>query len=287
MASKKQIAANQKNSTKSTGPKSLEGKNTASRNATQHGILSSSLILPDEDPLDFQQLFEELTDSFQPIGVLEMILVEKIAVSIWKQRRVVAAETAAVTLRRQDRQINRTVNLALGNQIDRIRIHGMSLENIEPADVSNAETVISEWNAVACALDQEAIAESDMKVKAPSSWMMLQDEARNAGTSVEQYLKDSKMNLFKWFNIHSDYAEDVIEQMTRQQRFDELYHVANAELSILPDKTRASFERYQTTLDNQLYRAIKELRQLQDRRLSMIETLPSAMDAENNEPSNH
>ncbi|MEI6704879.1 MAG: hypothetical protein WCL71_15305 [Deltaproteobacteria bacterium] len=54
MTSKKQITANRKNSAKSTGPKSAEGKAISSSNATRHGILSSSLFLPDEDPQTFQ-----------------------------------------------------------------------------------------------------------------------------------------------------------------------------------------------------------------------------------------
>lgn len=149
----------------------------------------------------------------------------------------------------------------------------MDIGEIEPEDVLQAKTVIKEWNTATNGGDKEEITESEMKIKAPICWKILQHEAKDARTSVELYLKDNKMTLNHWFDIQCDYSEDMIDQTSQKQQFDELYQTASAELSILADKPRASFERHQATLDNQLYRAKKELRQLQDRRLSIIETL--------------
>jgi hypothetical protein len=41
MASEQQIAANRRNAQKSTGPRSLEGKRCASRNAYRHGLAAA------------------------------------------------------------------------------------------------------------------------------------------------------------------------------------------------------------------------------------------------------
>ncbi len=51
MASDKQNAANRRNSDKSTGPQTDEGKNKSKFNAVKHGLTAAKLIdvLPDED----------------------------------------------------------------------------------------------------------------------------------------------------------------------------------------------------------------------------------------------
>jgi hypothetical protein len=41
---------------RSTGPRTLEGKQIASQNATQHGCCSQRLLLPDEDPKEWETL---------------------------------------------------------------------------------------------------------------------------------------------------------------------------------------------------------------------------------------
>jgi hypothetical protein len=65
-------------------------------NAVKHGLLSGKLILEGEAPEDYQALMGGLERSLQPKGTLELALVEKVAIALWKQRRLVAAETASV-----------------------------------------------------------------------------------------------------------------------------------------------------------------------------------------------
>ena len=59
-------------------------------NAISHGILSKRLFLEDESPDDFQALQNDLRQALRPMGALELALVEKVAVALWKQRRLVA-----------------------------------------------------------------------------------------------------------------------------------------------------------------------------------------------------
>lgn len=58
------IVSNRKNAGKSVGPKTAKGKASASQNARQHGILSSQLILPHENPQEYQALLSELLREF-------------------------------------------------------------------------------------------------------------------------------------------------------------------------------------------------------------------------------
>lgn len=68
MSSAKQIAANQSNSRKSTGPKTEDGKEQAAKNAIKHGLLSSETILPWEDDKAFEQLRAGLLAAIKPDG---------------------------------------------------------------------------------------------------------------------------------------------------------------------------------------------------------------------------
>lgn len=92
--SQRKIEANRKNSRASTGPKTLLGKKTASRNATKHGLFATEVVnvAQGESPQRFRGLLQKLWDEHQPVGYREEILVEKIAVFYWRQARILRAE---------------------------------------------------------------------------------------------------------------------------------------------------------------------------------------------------
>jgi len=96
MTTEQQVAANRENALKSTGPRTEAGKAVAKRNALKYGVYSNDLILRHglirEDPDQFEQLHQSLVDDLNPEGAMESILVEKIAVSLWRLRRVLRAE---------------------------------------------------------------------------------------------------------------------------------------------------------------------------------------------------
>ena len=82
--------------TKATGPRTPQGKDKSKRNATKHGILSGSLILPRESRAEYESLLNGLQASLEPKGMLEEILVEKLATNLWRHRRLIAAESAEI-----------------------------------------------------------------------------------------------------------------------------------------------------------------------------------------------
>ena len=55
-SSLRQIEANRRNATKSTGPKTPQGKAVVARNALQHGLLSRGAALQDESEADLVDL---------------------------------------------------------------------------------------------------------------------------------------------------------------------------------------------------------------------------------------
>ena len=95
-SSAKQIAANRAHGSKSKGPVSAGGKLKSSQNATLHGLLSTRLVVGGENPLEYQLLLNSLTEDLRPEGANEQMLVEKIAVALWKMKRLNAAEAASI-----------------------------------------------------------------------------------------------------------------------------------------------------------------------------------------------
>jgi len=96
-----QVDARRKNSRKSTGPRTGRGKRHSSRNALKHGLYSDvhffywdAAMELGEDPREFQRLFAGLLEARRPADTLEQVLVEDIAVLVWKKARLERAESA-------------------------------------------------------------------------------------------------------------------------------------------------------------------------------------------------
>jgi len=94
MASDRQIAANQANALRSTGPRSLAGKARSNQNAIKHGLTAQHGMLPGEDPEEFKGLRQAMFNSLNPQGALENQLVERAASLMWRLRRFPVFEMA-------------------------------------------------------------------------------------------------------------------------------------------------------------------------------------------------
>jgi hypothetical protein len=92
MTSAKQIAANQANAKKSTGPNTEEGKNQSKLNAWRHGITSQVNVLPEPDRVAFKAFCEEMTASFHPATPIERQLAQSISEDSWRLNRTRAIE---------------------------------------------------------------------------------------------------------------------------------------------------------------------------------------------------
>jgi hypothetical protein len=92
MATLKQFEANRRNSQKSTGPKTPEGKSAVSMNALRHGLRARTVVLPGEDPTEFHQLCNDLEAEWIPQSRTEQFYVEQMAVSQWKLTRMEVVE---------------------------------------------------------------------------------------------------------------------------------------------------------------------------------------------------
>jgi hypothetical protein len=85
---------------RSGGPRTAEGQRRSCQNARKHGLYTDERFLEGaalelgDDPRQFQRLLKSLVEARQPVGALEMALVEGIALLLCKQARLDRSELA-------------------------------------------------------------------------------------------------------------------------------------------------------------------------------------------------
>lgn len=238
------------NGAKGRGPVSAEGRRVASRNALSHGILSRELLLPSENPVEFQQLMADLSAELKPEGTLEHGLVERVAVSIWRQRRLVRAENARVW-----------------------QLQHKQLKNFFLLDeISNGESTDGNWNGIG---EQRSV-QSVMALLAELA--IVSGNAALNDWTLQQFAEHYPLTLSLVFEVLGDPepqwdGEDVpvlvsdvclrVDRFSRQQAA-----IWSARVSAILARDAASvlndpgqFSRYQSALDNELYKAMRALRQ--------------------------
>src|SRR5262249_10113446 len=85
---------NRRNATRSTGPRTPEGKARSRFNAVKHGGRARTPILPGEDPAAYQDRLETWVGKFAPRDAVEHYLVERAVLVSWQLDRAHRAEVA-------------------------------------------------------------------------------------------------------------------------------------------------------------------------------------------------
>src|SRR6478609_325558 len=78
MTSERQIAANRRNASLSTGPRTAVGKAVVAQNALRHGLLAKQILIPGESETDLVDFGKRMRTRLAPVDELEMLLVDRI-----------------------------------------------------------------------------------------------------------------------------------------------------------------------------------------------------------------
>ena len=252
--------ANQNNARLSTGPRSSQGKAKASGNATRHGLLSRKLILPGESQAEFDALLTTLLAEMQPLGTVEHVLVERVATTMWRQRRLVAAESAQLNLSHYEDN-----NLAVGKVLAAARLQEDDAPMVAdllktPCKLSDALPLLHELQALS---GDETV--SDICMDFPGLWATLCAEAECEGLEpvsqadqVTNYTRTHYKSLFEW-------VLGIKHHHTRYCRAVETVGWIRDRVALLPMFDTVS--RYQSALDNELFKALRAFREAQSARL--------------------
>ena len=279
MTTEKQIKANQANSKKSTGAITTNGKLAVAGNAVKHGLFAQRLILIDENLDEYAQLIDGLLTSLNPVGTLEQLLVEKIAVATWKQLRLTRAESASIELdRSMSLEKNRkTVGNTMGRKWDEPDI---TIEEFEPlseedeAQLVWCQNVIKERDKLSYGILQKSDT-AKLKTEAPAIYEQLCDEAESEDMSLDEYVahlnSDNDEGVYQWALDLRKWADKELIRINRRGTVQAIGNQLRAKLtSPIHNELLA---RYQAGIDNELYKAIEALRKQQEWRSKGMVTL--------------
>lgn len=264
-----QISANRINAQKSTGAITHAGKATVSKNAVTHGLFSKQLILTDENSLEYQLLFEQLQQELSPVGILEQSLVERVAISLWKQKRLIKAETARLNLELQTQKLLSAINSELNLSYSSCAISEQDLTETNDVHVKRYTTILLELETLDLSKSFDI---AEIEEGFPSISQELCIGAKLNAVTPESYLQNYE-NPAEFFKHVARYCRDEIQQFERKQLVLAVAQMVKDKRAILSEKSRDSLAKYQVMLDNELYKAIKALRETQEWRVS---TLPAA-----------
>jgi hypothetical protein len=96
MATESQVKANRKNALKSTGPRTAEGKEAASQNATKHGLRAKRDVIKTENQDEFVLFREKMIADISPDGAMEEMLAERIVSLSWRLKRAEHFQNAVI-----------------------------------------------------------------------------------------------------------------------------------------------------------------------------------------------
>jgi hypothetical protein len=80
---------NRENAAHSTGPRTEDGKSASSQNSLKHGLASGTLLIPGEDPAEYDALIADLIRQHQPQNPGEELAVTDMAQAWWLKRRAI------------------------------------------------------------------------------------------------------------------------------------------------------------------------------------------------------
>ncbi len=256
--SNRRTQANRQNALQSTGPRTAVGKAASSGNAVQHGILSRHLILPGESRDEFDALLLQLMTEQQPVGTLEQALVERMAIALWRQRRLVAAETAQLQLQQAELTHSENVRVWEITGADMDWIKALAREPLpDLVDLQDDVAACDAWR-VEEQMDADQIL-ATLPERIPRLWALLADKLKvDTPEEAGDKIPGAAKGLYAWVRSARSQAIQLLKVATALQQVRQ-YALQPREADVL--------SRYQSSLDNDLYKAMRALREAQRHRL--------------------
>ena len=93
IVSDNKVRANRSNAKKSTGPKTLSGKEKVSGNALTHGLTAEKHVIIGESIEEFNTFKDSMFKTYEPLGAYEEEIFIKLVELLWRLRRVGLIET--------------------------------------------------------------------------------------------------------------------------------------------------------------------------------------------------
>jgi len=288
------IEASRKNALQSTGPKTLEGKSVVKWNALKHGLLSKEVIIPAgdgrESKAEFGRFLAQLYIDLQPNGILEEVLVEKIAVCYWRLRRVLRCEIGEIRkdldsvrlkeiFKRLDEVRFEKQFLGLDDSRHKLEKNSLGLDYLIGV-LEDVRGLVEEVGYVPEEAQKKLLKNFGTEENQLPFWCfvftnMATEGPQEAKENPEKYgdtptPEQCKGMILKLIDDEKEKMEGL-KKMVKEK--EELETEAKIFSLALPSKeSMDKILRYETTLERQLYRAVNQLERLQRQRKG--ETIP-------------
>jgi hypothetical protein len=295
--SQKQLEANKRNAPKG-GVKTSEGKAIVKYNALKHGLLAKEVVITvgegAENPEEFNSLLVDLKAQLSPVGTLEEMLVEKIAVAFWRLRRAYRYEVGLI---RQD------LDTATDDFYDQTTWdHKKANKTEEELDqeIQQEKERVEYWKKDKRDLIsmQKAGKPLDETYDWEENWEWLSEKVEYLVAGDENYEGFDPENLRKSLNNHAGWTDDQIWQalieicdermehhrteiakLQKQKEKNRLKLQVIKKLGNIPSKDELDrLLRYEGAIERQFYKALNQLERLQ--RLRAGDNVPAPVEVD-------
>jgi hypothetical protein len=296
------IQANRHNALGSMGPLTAEGKAIVSGNAIRHGLLSWKPTIPGlESTKDWQAHLEQTMESLAPVGYTEILLVERIALLMWRLARVARYEREVLSVGVETAEAGWTRYRAGEELVINAR------RRKSPLCGANSELQAAKEDAElgqrVRELPETELLDREASVRlAKSAADLAQVDLYDENLELPDYPDGADLNEVDWTAgqlvrtidaiaaFHPGSKGDLLGAVTQKahQRLRQAEQ-EKAELEqefsryrrklLIPDAyTSQRVNRYETTLERSLFKALHELERRQASRAGQAVPLPVAVD---------
>lgn len=256
-----------------TGPRTTRGKNHSKKNATKHGIFSSAVVVHGESRADYESLLSGLRESFQPVGSLEEILVEKLATVLWRHCRMINAERAEIQnnleVLEAGKPVVQRVKRIIRLSVDRDDEEGLISFIEDPGSLDRCLELFRMWREELQAAG-EPLSESRealilKKIYGGSATAQDREERRKRVHDAPQELKEDALRL-----IDSEIRR-LTKHKEKQTRIEVRRIDAEKVRQSIPDSPALErLMRYEATLERAFDRTLSQLERAQRLRMGQV-----------------
>jgi hypothetical protein len=265
----KQLEANRRNARLSTGPKTIAGQRKVRWNALKHGLLAAEVVIPagdgQENRRQFQLLLDQLRRDLQPQGTLEEMLVEKVAVCYWRQRRLLRYETGHI---REDLDTARSQKAHWKlNAFDLDQGFSASGLPVNPGRFRNSSLGLQYLIEQLDEMRREVETTGSISEKTCERLVQLfgRGEQDLPARIKRVELQDWSNGLLQALDGEKARLEQLKPQVQQQEQLKDESYLAR--LSLPKKESLDNLLRYETSLERQLDRILRQLGRLQKQRL--------------------
>jgi hypothetical protein len=196
----KKLDANRRNALQSTGPRTPEGVEKCKLNSFRHGLRAVQIVVPGENPEDWEAHRNALVADLAPHGALEFALAEQVALKLWRLGRVVRYEADLIANAQAEDELFRA------HEMSHQRKHTTPPKRSDiptREDVANARQAakkasnkVTELTKALAQLQTLAAMGDDDAYEDWTLFEVIRDEFRPNKNAVEQLFKGDVVSVF-------------------------------------------------------------------------------------------